>query len=730
MGHALNKILKDIVNRYKLLRGYRVLYRPGWDCHGLPIELKACCDGKARSAMDIRRKAAEFAQNTLAQQREVFKRWGCFGDWDNPYLTMSKEYEKSQIGVFYEMYKKGCVYREFKPVYWSPSSQTALAEAELEYRDHVSRSVYTLFPLESGGPLNIEGEVCALVWTTTPWTLPANQAICYHPDHTYLLVRIKGDNSGRLVLIGADCLDKLSPVMGELEVVQSLPGSKLEGVCYTNPLDELKTSRPFLPADHVCEKEGTGLVHTAPAHGYEDHSVGIKHGLDLTCSVDDRGRYSEDSGAELRGLRVLDQGNEAVCEKLRASGNLLHEHSYTHRYPYDWRSKKPIIIRATKQWFASLKSLKDKAKAAIVDTVTMYPPSARNRLLPMLDSRDDWCISRQRYWGVPLPIFYHASTNEPLVTAESISHVRDLIGQRGSDCWWEMETSELLPESLRSSAEHYRKGEDTMDVWFDSGSSWAAVLKGEFGSTGGVADMYLEGSDQHRGWFQSSLLTSVAVQDKAPYRTVLSHGFVLDKSGDKMSKSVGNVISPDNILDKKKLGADTMRLWVASSDYFRDVQLSEGILEQNADMLRKIRVTCRFMLGNLFDFEPASDLVPYSDLSKLDQYVLHLLSDYNRKAFTSYDSLEFAQLCHTLVTFVPHDLSSFYFAIVKDRLYCEEGGSEKRRATQTVLYHLLQTFVCSVSPILPHLAEEVAQYAPMRGEFRMYRLHTKGEVAQ
>lgn len=720
MGHALNKILKDIVNRYKLLQGYRVEYRPGWDCHGLPIELKALQDGSsdaiATSAVEIRSKASRFARRAIKEQKREFLKWGCLGDWENPYLTMDGKYEADQIGVFYEMYKKGCVYQGFKPVYWSPSSRTALAEAELEYKSHTSRSVYTLFPVVSRGALDIggAGEIFALVWTTTPWTLVANRAICYHTDHSFTLLEVQeGSDSPKMVLVGSKRLEQLSPLLGEHKVIGTVPGSQLEGVLYRNPIDTSGTLRPFLPARHVSDQEGTGLVHTAPSHGHDDYLVGMNHKLDLGCAVDGKGRFTAEAGSELEGLDVLGKGNEAVIARLGDVGALVHEHPYEHRYPYDWRTRKPVIIRATEQWFADVSSLKEKAKNAVVNDVSMYPPISRNRLLPMLSGRDDWCISRQRLWGVPLPVFYHNTSGQPLISNDTISHIRGLVGKLGSDCWWNLPTRELLPESLQSVSHEYTKGEDTMDVWFDSGSSWASVLSGE----GGVADLYLEGSDQHRGWFQSSLLTSVAVRGKAPYKALLTHGFVLDKGGSKMSKSLGNVISPDDILSSgKNFGADAMRLWVASSDYSSDVNISDEILSQNSEFLQKIRNTCRFMLGNLSDFTPEEDTVEYCHLTKLDQYILHLLSQYNLAAMSAYEEFNFPSLCHALANFLPIDLSSFYFYIVKDRLYCEGKESEKRRAVQTVLYHLVWTLTQSVGPILPHLAEEVAQHIPSKGQ--------------
>ena len=724
MGHVLNKVLKDVVNRYKMMRGYKVFYRPGWDCHGLPIELKACkgTDFREASPQAIRQKAAKFAQKTLKLQREAFQRWGCMGDWGNPYLTMDPNYEADQVKVFYEMYKKGCIYRGFKPVYWSPSSGTALAEAELEYQDHTSQAVYVLFPVVCGSQSLLEttgassssneqnGSLSALVWTTTPWTLVANKAICYNPTHSYSVVEIRHDSETKRVLVGAECLPRLGSILGDdYRVLATFPGTSLQMMMYRSPLSTSSGDdvRPFLPGDHVSESEGSGLVHTAPAHGFEDHSIGIRHGLHLKCVVNDEGRYTSDAGSELEGLPVLGEGNKAIISELKSKRALLHESSYVHRYPYDWRTKKPVIIRSTEQWFASVSDLKERAKSAIKD-VTMLPSSSLNRLTAFLDNRNDWCISRQRVWGVPLPIFYEKETGQPLINDETIGNIEDIFRLHGSDSWWNKTVSDLLPASLKHEADKYVKGADTMDVWFDSGSSWAAVLK----ENGHVADLYLEGSDQHRGWFQSSLLTSVAAQERAPYRSVVTHGFVLDGKGSKMSKSLGNVMSPNDILKSKKFGADTMRLWAAFSNYTSDVHISDGILEQTNDFLQKIRVTCRYLLGNLFMFDQTSDLMTYSQLSSLDRYVLHLLSCYLTEVTRSYESFNFSRLQSLLVRLVPADLSSFYFDIIKDRLYCDDPASPARISTQTALYHVLQCLTRSIAPVLPHLAEEVAQHSP------------------
>lgn len=706
MGHVLNKVLKDIINRYKLMTGHKILYRPGWDCHGLPIELKACKKMRGDSSpLDIRAKASEFASKTMELQRNAFKRWGILADWNNPYITMNRDYEAVQLRVFYDMYKKGCIYRGVKPVYWSPSSHTALAEAELEYQQHSSRAVYVLFPCTIP-QLADHGLVHALVWTTTPWTLPANRAIAYHSDHEYSLVRQR--ESSRLLLVGAQRLPALSAFIGDYDHLCTITGKTLAGGVYRNPIDPTHHQLPLLPAHHVTSEEGTGLVHTAPAHGFDDYTLGLEHKLDLSCAVDDRGRYMDTIRPDLSGQNVLGSGNEAVIALLAAEGCLLHEESYAHRYPYDWRSKKPVIIRSTKQWFASVRSLQPGVAQALEGVVTI-PENSVSHMSRMISQRDDWCISRQRVWGVPIPAFFSKNNDsELLISDDSIDHIIKLVSAHGTDCWWDMTIEQLLPPSLGDRAQDYQRGQDTMDVWFDSGSSWACVL----GDQGGMADMYLEGKDQYRGWFQSSLLTSLATLNRAPYRQLVTHGFVLDRDGAKMSKSLGNVISPDEIINKRRLGADVMRLWVASSHYVSDVAISSGILDQVSEFLQKTRNTVRFLLGNLNGFDLKSGLVPYHQLPPLDRYQLHLLHCHCTIAQRAYETLNFLKVYSSLIEYVPFDLSAFYFDIVKDRLYCESVHSPSRRAVLTVFHQILQYLSMSIAPILPHLVEEVAQHYP------------------
>lgn len=513
----------------------------------------------------------------------------------------------------------------------------------------------------------------------------------------------------KVVLLGKAALSRLKSIFEGAEIIGDISGNDLQGFEYMNPLDHSGTLRPFIPGSHVTETEGTGFVHTAPAHGLEDYHIGVKHSLNMDCYVDDHGRYTSELGSNFDGLFVLDDGNKNVLEMLASKDVLLHRHSYGHRYPYDWRSKKPVIIRSTEQWFASVKQLQEDAINAVKD-VKMYPESSKNRLLPMLKSREDWCISRQRVWGVPLPIFYHKLTGEPLLNSETVDHVEQLFRAKGSDCWWKLPVVDLLPPSFSSQVSDFVKGTDTMDVWFDSGSSWCGVLK----ESGCVADMYLEGSDQHRGWFQSSLLTSIAAQGKAPYRSIVTHGFVLDGKGNKMSKSLGNVISPNDILHTKQFGADVIRLWVSSTNYSNvsGVNLSEEILQQSKEGLQRVRNSVRFMLGNLSGFDPKRDLLPYNELTELDRYILHLLSDYCNLVTESFESLNFSRIYHNLGHFIPTDLSAFYFDIIKDTLYCDDVHSAKRRSVLTTLHHLVSVLMATLAPVVPHLTEEVAQHYP------------------
>ncbi|HIK31664.1 MAG TPA: isoleucine--tRNA ligase [Oscillatoriales cyanobacterium M59_W2019_021] len=729
LGHALNKILKDIINRYQLLRGRKVRYVPGWDCHGLPIELKVLQNLKSKerqalTPLTLRQKAREFALKAVDEQRESFKRYGVWGDWDNPYLTLTPEYEAAQIGVFGEMALKGYIYRGLKPVHWSPSSQTALAEAELEYPEgHTSPSIYVAFPVVGTQPTQTKlaeylPYLHVAIWTTTPWTLPANLAVSVNPDLTYAVVEAGLEfepAAGKFLLVAAEAVERLAATWGtELTVLTTIAGKDLEHCTYRHPLFD-RTSEIVIGGDYVTTESGTGLVHTAPGHGLEDYQVGLRYGLPILSPVDAKGNFTEEAG-QFAGLNVLKDANDAIIQALQAGGFLLKREPYLHKYPYDWRTKKPTIFRATEQWFASVEGFRDAALRAI-SQVQWIPAQGENRITSMVQERSDWCISRQRSWGVPIPVFYDEETNEPLLNKETIDRVRSIIAEKGSDAWWELSVEELLPESYRNNGRTYRKGTDTMDVWFDSGSSWSAVALER--GLGYPVDVYLEGSDQHRGWFQSSLLTSVATNGIAPYKTVLTHGFTLDEKGYKMSKSLGNTVDPAVVINGGKnakqepaYGADVLRLWVSSVDYSADVPLGQTILKQMADVYRKIRNTARFLLGNLHDFNPAEHAVFYEDMPELDRYMLHRMTEVFAEVTEAFDTYQFFRFFQTVQNFCVVDLSNFYLDIAKDRLYISAENAQRRRSCQTVLAIALENLARAIAPVLCHMAEDIWQNIP------------------
>lgn len=749
MGHALNKVLKDFLNRYQLARGRRARFVPGWDCHGLPIELKvlqslSSTERRESTPLGLRRRAASFARETVDAQRQAFQRFGVWADWDEPYLTLTPAYEAAQVGVFGDMFLAGHIYRGRKPVHWSPSSRTALAEAELEYPEgHVSRSCYVSFPAVPsslpppvvaalGGADSVASTPVRLaIWTTTPWTMPANRAIGVNVRMRYSAVSgLVASDPSAVLLVADDLVGAVAAKLGidssTTSVVATWTGAELVGIRYTHPLDASlgEACRVVEGGDYITTDSGTGLVHTAPGHGLEDYAVGLREGLDLASPVDDAGRFTDEAaGGRFTGLPVLGEGNQAVLDALAESGALLAEEAYPHKYPYDWRSKKPTIFRATDQWFASIDGFRDAVLGA-VDTVSWLPAAGEKRIRSMVEGRSDWCISRQRAWGVPIPVFYKvdedAGTREAVLDGAILTHVRDLIAVHGSDVWWEREADELLPADHRGKG--LVKGTDTMDVWFDSGSSWASVTGGE-ATDGGLAsfpaDVYLEGSDQHRGWFQSSLLTSVAARGVAPYKTVLTHGFVLDAAGIKMSKSIGNVVDPlrivnggNNLKQQPAYGADVLRLWVSSVDYSSDVLIGDGILSQVADVYRKLRNTLRYMAGNVADFDPATDAVPVDDLPGLDRFMLHRLAELRDEATAAYDAYSFSRVYTAAQRFAVTDLSNFYLDIAKDRLYVAAPQSPRRRACQTVLAELLHVYTRLLAPILPHTAEDLWQNLP------------------
>ena len=729
MGHALNKILKDIINKYKLLQGHKTDYIPGWDCHGLPIELKVLQKIKSKerknlTPLKLRQKAKQFALEAKQEQLEGFKRYGVWGNWENPYLTLTPEYEAAQIAVFGEMALKGYIYRGLKPVHWSPSSRTALAEAELEYPEgHTSPSIYAAFPIVSLGDKAPELEqylpnLAVAIWTTTPWTIPGNLAVAVNGDLEYAVA----ETSGKHIIVAKDLVEQLAATLEtDLTIQTTVTGKTLEGITYRHPLFD-RDSKVVIGGDYITTESGTGLVHTAPGHGQEDYITGQKYGLPILSPVDDSGKFTEEAG-KFVGLQVVAKGNEkvsvgnqAIIDALQEAGSLLKHEEYAHKYPYDWRTKKPTIFRATEQWFASVEGFRDAALAAI-KSVTWIPAAGENRITPMVSDRSDWCISRQRSWGVPIPVFYDEETNEALLTEETINHVQAIIAEKGSDAWWELSIEELLPEPYRNNGKTYRKGTDTMDVWFDSGSSWASVAKAR--GLKYPVDMYLEGSDQHRGWFQSSLLTSVAVNDTAPYKTVLTHGYVVDANGRKMSKSLGNGVDPKVIIEggnnKKQeppYGADVLRLWVSSVDYSSDVRIGNSIVKQLGDIYRKIRNTARFLLGNLHDFDPKKDAVAYTDLPELDKYMLHRITEVFSEITEAYESYQFYRFFQTVQNFCVVDLSNFYLDIAKDRLYISGLGSLRRRSCQTVLAIAVENLAKAIAPVLCHMAEDIWQSLP------------------
>ncbi|MEM7756907.1 MAG: isoleucine--tRNA ligase [Cyanobacteria bacterium P01_A01_bin.40] len=736
MGHALNKVLKDIINKYKLLQGHKTDYVPGWDCHGLPIELKVLQKIKSKerkelTPLKLRQKAKEFALQAQQEQCESFKRYGIWGDWSHPYLTLTPAYEAAQIDVFGQMVLKGHIYRGLKPVHWSPSSRTALAEAELEYPEgHTSPSIYVAFPVSKLGEGAAElssylPHLKVAIWTTTPWTIPGNLAVAVNDALDYAVAET-GD--GQYLVVAKDLVEQLSATLEtNLTVKTTLTGKALENTTYRHPLYD-RESKVVIGGDYITTESGTGLVHTAPGHGQEDYITGQKYGLPILSPVDDGGRFTEEAG-KFAGLQVVAKGNEkvsagnqAIIDALQETGALLKHEEYAHKYPYDWRTGKPTIFRATEQWFASVEGFRDEALKAI-STVTWIPAQGEKRITPMVSDRSDWCISRQRSWGVPIPVFYDEETNKELLTEETINHVKAIIAEKGSDAWWELSVEELLPEQYRHNGRTYRKGTDTMDVWFDSGSSWAAVAKGR--NLKYPVDMYLEGSDQHRGWFQSSLLTSVATNGIAPYKTVLTHGYVVDEKGFKMSKSKGNGIAPEVIVEggnnKKQeppYGADVLRLWVSSVDYSSDVRVGKNIIKQTSDMYRKVRNTARFLLGNLHDFDPAKDAVPYDDLPELDQYLLHRLTEVFAEVNEAYESYQFFRFFQAIQNFCVVDLSNFYLDIAKDRLYISSLNSFRRRSCQTVLAIAIENIAKAIAPVLCHMAEDIWQALPYDTGFK------------
>lgn len=722
VGTALNKILKDILLKYKAQAGFYTPYVPGYDGHGLPIENAVVKNIKGgRSALtpyELRQKCREFAHKNLKGQESEFKRLGVLGDWENPYLTINPEFEAEQVRVFGDMFKKGYVEKGLKPVYWCASCETALAEAEVEYADHTSTSIYVRFKFdeESSEKINkiidLGGkDAYAIIWTTTPWTIPSNMAISMHPKFEYTWFEKDGDVYVVAQELLGSFLADVEWSEGDIKVIGSCIGQDLELLNTTHPLVDRKS--PIILGEHVTLEAGTGSVHTAPGHGLEDYEVGCRYGIEVFSPLDSKGVWTEAvKDKDLEGVPYY-KGNSIVIEKLQNCGALLKQQDINHSYPHCWRCKNPVIYRATPQWFVKVDKFRDTTLDAIKN-VKWIPASGEARISNMVAGRTDWCISRQRAWGVPIPVFYCEDCGEVIVTDETIENVAKIFEKESSDAWVNHSVEELLPAGFKCpkcGKTHFKKENDIMDVWFDSGITWRAVVNKrseELGTT--PVEMYLEGSDQHRGWFQSSLLTSIATQGIAPYKSVLTHGFVFGEDGRKMSKSLGNYIRPDEIINT--YGADILRLWAASVDYRNDTKIGNNIIKQLAEIFKKTRNTSRFLLGNLFDFDPAVDYVEYKDLKAIDKFALHKLNQLVVSVTEAFDNYEFYKYFQQLQNFAAVDLSSFYLDIVKDRLYTAGKKSLSRRACQTVLFEILQTLVRMLVPVMPHQAEDIWMSVP------------------
>jgi len=720
IGTALNKILKDIIVRSKQMSGFDAVYVPGWDCHGLPIEHnvdKELGDKKKNLSMaQIRRLCRTYAEKFIDIQREEFKRLGVMGVWDDPYLTMNYRYEATIAKECGKFAKDGSLFRSKKPIYWCFTCQTALAEAEIEYSDDSTPSIYVKFALKddlsSELPALKGKDVFVIIWTTTPWTLPANLAIALHPDFEYVAVDIGG---GQVYILARELVEPCMRAFGiaEYSITGNIDPKALENKRCLHPLYQRDSL--MVLGSHVTLDAGTGCVHTAPGHGREDHEVGLQYGLDVYSPVDNKGCFTED--VEYFSGEFVFDANKNINARLEKIGALVREESFEHSYPHCWRCKNPVIFRATPQWFISMEKtgLRKKSLEAI-DKVKWIPGWGRERIYGMIENRPDWCVSRQRAWGVPITVFYCEKCDEVLLDDEIMQGVYQLFEKHGADIWFEKEVADFLPDDMKCrgcGSRQFIKETDILDVWFDSGVSHAAVLE-QRPYLKWPADLYLEGSDQHRGWFHSALLTAVGTRGRAPYDAVLTHGFVVDAEGRKMSKSIGNVISPSEVI--KKYGTEILRLWVSASDYREDVRISDNILKQLTDAYRRIRNTSRFMLGNLFDFDPEKDAVDYSSMTEIDRFALHKLQLIIEKARAAYEAYEFHVIYHTLYNYCTLDLSALYLDILKDRLYTSAPQSIERRSAQTVLYIALESIARLMAPILPFTSDEIWQYMPVKND--------------
>ncbi len=708
MGHALNKVLKDIIIKHKTLSGFRVPYVPGWDCHGLPIELNVTKElgprAKEMSRAEIRKLCRKNAEKFIAIQKEEFKRLGVLGDYGNPYLTMNGEYEADIVEIFGKLFKEGYIYRSKKPIYWCPSCVTALAEAEVEYGNHTSEAIYVKFPVT---PDSIKADIdrnrtFVVIWTTTPWTLPANLAVCFHPDFEYAAYKFGDD----FFILAKGLLGGMEKIMGmEAQGEWPLTKADIEGLNVRHPFIDRESRVIF--GNHVTLEQGTGIVHTAPGHGQEDYIAGLKYGLDVYCPVDDNGCYT-DEYADMKGVSVFD-ANPKVLEILKEKNALILSEKIEHSYPHCWRCHKPLIFRATEQWFFSIdhNSLREKGLSCVDDT-KWIPGWGESRFRGMAESRPDWCLSRQRSWGVPIPSFRCEKCGKNLMTAESIAFFADKARAEGLDIWYTQDIKDLIPSGTKCSCgcTSFIKEFDILDVWFDSGVSSFAVINRRPDHKW-PADVYLEGSDQHRGWFQSSLWPALALKGRAPFDTVITHGFLLDANGRAMSKSLGNGIAPEEIISQ--FGADVLRMWVSSEDYRNDMRIGMEMIKQISDSYRRIRNTFKFLIGNIADF-PETGKVSYSELTDVDKWMLHKLYELNRKVQACYENYEFHLVYRHILNFCAVELSSIYFDISKDILYVEAKDSVKRRATLTVLNEINETLVRLVSPVLVFTSEEIWKF--------------------
>ncbi len=717
MGTSLNKILKDFINKEKAMTGHKISYVPGWDNHGMPIESaiikKNKLDRKKMSIPEFRRACEEFAHGFVDVQMGQFKRLGVCADWENPYLTMSPEFEAEEVKVFGEMFKKGYIYKGLKPVYWCPKDETALAEAEIEYQTDKCTSIYVKFKVADDkgklASLTDLDKTYFVIWTTTTWTLPGNLAIALNPVEDYDLVKVESGEVYILAKALTEATLKAAGIEG-YEILATMQGKEFEFMTAQHPFLDRKSV--VVNADYVTMDSGTGCVHTAPGFGADDYQTCRRYNIDIIVPVDDRGYQTEDAG-KFAGMYYA-ASNEAILEDMKETGALLASEEIEHEYPHCWRCKSPIIFRATPQWFCSVESFKDLAAEACKD-VTWLPAWGEERMVQMIRERADWCISRQRHWGLPIPVFYCDECKKPVCNDETIAAVSKLFGEKGSNAWFELEASEILPEGFVcphcGKAHGFTKETNTLDGWFDSGSSHYAVLKAR-PALSWPSDIYLEGGDQYRGWFQSSLLTAVGAsgEAKAPFKTVLTHGWVVDGEGRAMHKSLGNSVSPDEMV--KKYGADLVRLWAASSDYHADVRCSDNIFKQLSETYRKIRNTARIMMANLGDFNPDTDTVAFDDMLEIDQWIVAETNELVKLCLDAYDEYEFHIVYHAINKFCTIDLSKLYIDITKDRLYVEKADSQKRRSGQSALYHVLAVITRLLAPIISFTAEEIWKTMP------------------